>query len=799
MHSRLISYICRQCNQDYLYFKKLQLKILNTRCNLVFYALVFFAGGLFSCRPARHLTENNHLLDRYRIETPSNSIDKDELKNYVRQKPNKRIIGFRFHLWLYNMANAEKDGWPHNWLRRIGEEPVIYDSFITQRSAGQIQQYLRNKGYYMAEVEDSVRFRRKRAKVTYIVEPREPYHIASVNYSFEDKGPREIILADTSNSLIKPGNIFDVDILQNERIRIEEYMQNQGYFHFSREHVFFNADTSLNDMSVNLTLVISRYRKRQEDGQFVYEPHKKFRINNVFILPSYDPREAIDRQDDYYTGFDTLEFRNMNYLYTGEMPVNPRVIAQSTFIFPDEIFNRENVDRTYNHLFGLRLYRLINIRFSESLEKDSDSLDLPLIDAWFQLTPFNLQSYTIEMEGTNSSGDLGFGGNLMYRHRNFFGGAEILDLKVKGSVETLNEYYSRSYRNTYEYGIEAVLQFPRFLLPIRSISFVRRYNPRTNLTMAYNYQLRPDYTRTIANTGFGYSWKGSEYATHIISPVELNFVRLPFSTPQFDSIISFYNLEASFRDHLVSETNYSFIFNNQDIRKTKDFIYFRFNVETAGNILAGISKHFDRPKKDGRYQVFATEFAQYFKTDIDFRYYQILYGENSLVYRFFAGVGLPYGNSTALPFEKKYFSGGANSLRAWQVRSLGPGSFHEQADRSFPNRTADIKLEANLEYRFKLFWLMEGAMFLDAGNIWAIDDNDRREGALFRFDNFYNDIAVGTGLGLRIDFSFFIFRMDIGLKLRDPAEPESRRWIRMHRKFNFENDITFNIGIGYPF
>ncbi len=730
----------------------------------------------------------------------------------------------RFHLWLHNIANPEKDGWPHNWLRRIGEEPVIYDHFTTSRSVTQIEQYLRNKGYYNAHVEDTVRTRNRRARVTYRIDPREPYHIASLNYIFEDKGLRDIILQDTINSLVKPGSIFDVDVLQNERIRIEDYLTGKGYFNFTREHVFFDADTTAGGMRVDLTLGISNYRKRGEDGRAVQVPHQRYLIGDIFILPSYNPREALDRPDDYLSNLDTLVFRDMTYLYRNELPVSQRVIAQSNFILPGELYNRENVDRTYRHLFALRQYRLVNIRFTESPGNSpvnlphegpvnaGDTLDhpanaedkngthlLPALDAWIQLSPFNMQSYTVEFEGTNSSGDFGFGGNLIYQHRNIFGGAEILDFKVKGAIETLNEYYTRSYRNTYEYGAEIGLQIPRFLLPIRSISFVRRYNPRTNLTLAYNYQRRPDYIRTIANAGFGYSWRGSPNIMHVVNPVELNLVNLPFSTPLFDSLIHFYNLEASFRDHVVTETNYSLIFNNQDIRRARDFIYFRFNVETAGNILGGISRLADLPKRDGYHRLFGTQFAQYVRADIDFRYYQNFYDDNSLVYRLFAGAGLPYGNSTALPFEKKFFSGGANSIRAWRVRSLGPGSFHEPSDRSFPNRTADIKLEANIEYRFNMFWLLKGAFFLDAGNIWAIDHNDKRDGARFALDRFHDEIAVGTGVGFRFDFSFFIFRVDMGLKLRDPAEIQGQRWIPLNRRFNYNNDVHFNIGIGYPF
>jgi outer membrane protein assembly factor BamA len=822
----------------------LQLKVLNTRCNLLLIALIF-AAGLFSCRPARHVSENQYLLDRYKVTLPASEIDRNELKDYVRQKPNKRILGIRFHLWLHNLANPEKNGWPHNWLRRIGEEPVIFDPFLAQRSVSQIEQYLRTKGYYHAVVEDSVRIRNNRVRlITYRVEPRRAYRIASVSYTFNDAGLRSFILEDSVNSLVKPGNLFDLQLLNQEMLRIESYLKNRGYFFFSnREHIHFEADTTSGNMEVDIDIIIRSFRERTPDGQLTFRPHRQYKIGNVFIFPSYNPREALDRPDDYFSGSDTLLFRDMFYIFRDRLPVSERTIAQSNFIQPGNLFNQESVDRTYRHLFALRQYRLVNIRFSEptdlsaslqgrlmsgregsSFPGQNDTTSGPVapnpghyqtavpepglqpatgqdsfLDAWIQLTPFNMQSFTIEMEGTNSSGDFGFGGSLLYQHRNVFGKAEILDFRLKGSVETLNEYYSRSYRNTYEYGAEAGLQIPRFLLPIRSISFVRRYNPRTNLNLAYSFQRRPDYTRTIANSSFGYSWRASDYHTHIINPIELKLVRLPFATPLFDSIITNYNLQASFRDHLVSETNYTFIFNNQDIRIPRDFVYFRFNTETAGNILNAASYMANRPRSSGHYRLFGTEIAQYFKSDIDFRYYRMLYGGNSLVYRLFAGAGVPYGNSAALPFEKKYFAGGANSIRAWQVRSLGPGSFHEATDRSFPNRTADIKLEANIEYRFDMFWLLEGALFMDAGNIWAIDDNDKREGALFNPATFYRDIALGTGIGFRFDFSFFIFRMDIGLKLRDPSEPLNKRWIHLHRGLNLGNDIAFNVGIGYPF
>jgi outer membrane protein assembly factor BamA len=244
--------------------------------------------------------------------------------------------------------------------------------------------------------------------------------------------------------------------------------------------------------------------------------------------------------------------------------------------------------------------------------------------------------------------------------------------------------------------------------------------------------------------------------------------------------------------------NYSLIFTNQNLQKSKDFIYFKFNSELAGNILYAAFKASGAEKTDGAYELFKVSFAQYALGDIDFRYYNILNPGNKIVYRFFAGAGLPYKNSTALPFEKQYFSGGANSIRAWQVRDLGPGSYIDTTHTTYSNQTADIKLEANLEYRFKLFWVLEGALFVDAGNIWAINNNDNREGAQFKFDRFYKDIAVGTGFGTRFDFSFFIFRFDLGIKTRDPEYPDGQKWVFGSRQLG-RNDFVLNLGIGYPF
>ncbi len=470
---------------------------------------------------------------------------------------------------------------------------------------------------------------------------------------------------------------------------------------------------------------------------------------------------------------------------------------ESNYILPGDLYSLTNSQRSYRNLSSLKLFRLVTIDFTQV--GDISPGNTGLLDCSILLTPQTLQSYTVELEGTNSSGNIGAAGNLIYQHRNLFGGAENFDLRLKGALETLKENYSSNLGNMIELGAEVRYSIPKFLLPFKTDQFIKKYNPRTSFSVAYNYQRRPEYTRTLANVSFGYNWRGNRFLTHIVNPIELNLVKIPYKSPEFADWLEGKYIYYSYQPHLVTVTSYSLIFNNQNIQKNTDFMYFRMNVEQAGNLLYLLYRTTGiQANNPNGYTLFNNEYSQYVRGDLDFRYYNIFDENTSLVYRVFAGAGLPYANSTALPFEKKYFAGGANGIRAWQVRNLGPGSYSEKQQTLYPNQTADIKLEGNVEYRFKLFWLLDGALFVDAGNIWAITKNDERPGARFLWDKFYKDIAVGTGFGTRFDFSFFIFRLDLGMKLRDPALPLNHRWIIGNQKLN-KSDFTLNIGIGYPF
>ncbi|OFX44925.1 MAG: hypothetical protein A2X13_13350 [Bacteroidetes bacterium GWC2_33_15] len=752
---------------------------------------------LFSCSPARHVPEDKYLLDKSKIRISKSDLKKDELKIYIRQKPNKRILGLRFHLWLYNMSNPKKEKGVSNWLRRIGEEPVLFDEYLTEKSNTQLNAFLNTKGYYNSTVKDSVIFNRKKAKVYYYIKPNQPYKIKSLNYLIEDEGIKPIVMTDTPNSLIKIGDNFDRDMLQDERKRIETLLKQKGYFNFDKQYVYFQADSSSQNLTVDITLVVKQFQQKDTSELNKTSNHKKYYINNVYVYTNFDPRKSLIYKQDYFNSFDTTYSNGIYFIkQAGERSSN-KVIFQSNFLKEVSLYSLDNSNSTFQHLNSLRLYKLINIQFKELFPLANDSLDVGYLDCTIQLTRFNLQSYTVEFQGTNSSGNLGVGGNLLYQNKSFFGGAEIVDFKLNGSVETLNEQIQRI-NNTIELGGDITVSIPKFILPVfRAEEFSKKYKPKTHISIGYNYQDRPDYRRTIANIAYGYSWDGNKYNKHILRLIELNAVKLPYVTQDFKEYIEKTLLSSSYENHLVSVTNYSFIFNNQDIKKNKDFYYFRLNSELSGNILSAISEISNSKTNNGSYEIFGLPYSQFVKLDFDFRYYQILNETNNFVYRIFVGAGMPYGNSSAIPFEKKYFSGGANSIRAWSVRSLGPGSYTGDTISDYPNQTADIKLEANFEYRFKLFWVLEGALFLDAGNIWSIKE-DNREGAFFNKNEFYKEIAIGSGLGFRFDLSFVILRCDIGIKLRDPSLPSDQRWIVGNREF-VRNDLSFNIGIGYPF
>ncbi|MCG8580770.1 MAG: BamA/TamA family outer membrane protein [Bacteroidales bacterium] len=767
---------------------------------IIVFVGVMLALMAFGCRTTKYVPDDAYLLNKIEIENEAKDLSKEELRYYVRQRENVKILGFwRFHLGLYNLSGRDNTKGFNKWLQRIGEEPVLYDELLRQKSNEQLRLYLKNKGYYHAEVNDTmIVVRKKKAKVRYSIKAGERYSVNNVSYRIEDDSIKPYILGDTINTLLKKGVPFDADLHDKERSRITRQMRNNGYYGFRKEFVYFLADSTLGNYTVNDSLVVVKDRVQMAGREDSIINHRKYRIKDVYFLVGYEPQRAVREGAEYLNSFDSLEYERCKILYGENLNFRADVLINSNYIFPGDLYNVDLVEKTQLLLAELQLFRFVNIRFRE-LEGEVDDEGNGLLQCYIQLSSSKPQSYTVEVEGTNSSGNLGAAGSFNYKHKNFLRGGEVFDMRFRVAGENQRSRTGELFQ-TLEVGGDATLTIPKFLMPFKIENFRKRYNPRTNFTLSYNYQRRPDYTRTIANSRIGYTWKSTPLVTHFLSPVDFSVINVPYINPDFQEQIENTFLKYSYQDHLISSTSYTFIYNEQSLSGIKNYHYFQANLQLAGNILDGVSSLVASNQGNEFNEVFGIRYAQYVKADIDWRYHIRVNNINSFAYRIFMGAGYPYGNLTVLPFEKRYFSGGANSLRAWPVRGVGPGSY-EETQLDYYNQTADIKLEANAEYRFKLFWLLEGAFFIDAGNIWTIRSTGNSEmdsKGLFDFNSFYKQIAVGVGTGARLDFDYFVFRLDMGVKARDPVLPSGKRWILGTRSITWD-DVAFNFAIGYPF
>lgn len=770
-----------------------------------------------SCSITKHVPDGKYLLNSSTINVSSKDVKPADLETYLRQKPNKRIIGMRVHLRIYSLANPYKFKGFNRWLKTIGEEPVILDTFLTEQSSDNIELYLKSKGYYHAVIRDTIEYiKSKKAKVTYNINPKDPYIIGRISYIVEDTVLNRIILKDTVNSLVKSGQLFDADMLQEERGRLQAYVQNSGFYFFNKEYITFTADTSVGNHKVDLILNIRNRYIMLESGTKLSNNFLKYKINKVFFYPNFDPRVIQSAQK--LKEIDTVYHNEVEYIFKGDPGIELSVVDQANLIRPGSIYSDDIVKKTQSNLSSLRLFRMVNIFFSEEVRKEKEKSDedtflfftetekkdttpTGLLNCYIQLSAHTLQSYQVEFVGTNTSGAFGAETNLIYQHKNLFKGAEILDVRFRGLIETVQKSTSEfAFNNSLELGGSVGLNIPRFLSPFSGKEFIEKYSPRTQITTSYNFQRRPEYTRTIASLIFGYSWKNARFITHGINPVEVNAINSNLNRDFEQSIKDNEYLKNSYKNQIVTVSSYNITFNNQNLQKSSSYTYMRLNIESSGNILATAYSKFGTKYSDGTYKILKTSFSQFVRSDINISYHQLIDEYNTVVYRVFFGVGYPYGNSKALPFDKKYFSGGANGVRAWDARSLGPGSV-KAADTTYYNQTGDIKLEANLEYRFKLFWQLEGALFFDAGNIWAFKDENPK--AQINLDNFYKQIALGTGLGIRANLGFLTVRFDFGLKLYDPAipddNPDIEKWVPLREGRFTSKDRTFIFGIGYPF
>ncbi len=780
------------------------------------FAIMVTAAFLWACSSTRHVPSGNMLLDKVDIIiNDSTNIDKSELSNYLRQQPNHKVIGFaKLQLGMYNMSGKDSTKWYNKWLRRMGQAPVIYNQDLTDASRRQLRQALINKGFMDADVtvDTIANPAKKRISVRYLIDAGKPHVISSMTYDIADSTIAKIIMADSVNFTLLKGDNLDRNTLDAERTRLTERLRNRGYYGFSKEYINFIADTAENSLDVDLTMIVRQpgeYRQntttQQSDSTTnLIGLHNRYKINRVFFVMGL--QAGADPLKDIPSTAEVVNYKDISVIYCDEDHyLIPSILEEKCHLRPDNNYSTRAVDRTYESLSQLGIIKSINIELAP----------LPIIDgvgrldAYILLTRNKKQGMTLELEGTNSEGDFGFGVGLSYQHRNLAKRSNLLTTKFRVNYESLSGDLSNLINDRYtEYASEVGITFPKFLFPFLSSSYRRRIKASTELALSFNYQERPEYTRIIAGAAWKYNWDSrNNLIRRTWDLVDINYVYLPESTIDFVNQIAPSNplLRYSYEDHFIMRTGYTYTRTNRRIATANIKRYtlqpsvytLRASAEVAGNLLYAISSLSGQKRENGVYELFGIQYSQYAKMDVDYTLTRNFTTRHSLSFHTGFGLGVPYGNSRVLPFEKRFYAGGANGVRGWGVRTLGPGSFNSKNSvTDFINQCGDIRLDLSLEYRAKLFWVFEGAAFIDAGNVWTIHNYENQPGGKFKFNTFWKEIACAYGLGLRLDFSYFLLRFDLGFKAYNPAANEER-WPLIHPRW--KRDASFHFSVGYPF
>lgn len=727
-------------------------------------AMVFFS----SCSSTKYVPKDQYLLKSVKVKSESNyhDINTLALRNYVRQMPNSRWFSlYKLPLAVYSLSGRDSTKWINRTLKSMGEAPVVFDSLSSVQTCADLAQQLKNEGFLDAQVRLQVSTKGRKAKVEYLLQPGEPYFVDSIGYAIQDTTIARILSQQgASASLLYKGMKFDVSKLDAERKRISTLLSDSGYYRFHKDYITYQADSISHSRLINLTLHLAPYQLPNEE----YVPHTRYWMRHI----NYGSGSPGDNQ----------------------IHLRQHVLQECTHLHSGSPYSASGLQNTYNHFGRLQAVKYTNITFKQVL--DADSLDCQIL-----LQNNKPSTLSFQPEGTNTAGDLGAAASLTYQNRNLFRGSEVLSVQLRGAYEAIRGLEGYSNQNFVEYSAEAKLQFPRFISPFVNRRIRRLVNATSEVSLLYDMQDRPEFHRRLLSAAWRYKWSFPHRKDKFqVDVLDLNYVFMPWISETFHN------------EYLRNDNNRNAIlrYNYEDLFITKiGFGYsitkgntaFKSNIETSGNLLSLASRMWNAQKDElGHYQVFNIAFAQYVKCDLDLSHVLMIDKNNQLVFHAGLGVAYPYGNSTVMPFEKRYFSGGANSVRGWTVRSLGPGQYKEQDGRiNFINQTGDMKLDLNAEYRTYLFWKFNGALFVDAGNIWTIRQYDEQPGGQFSFKDFPRQLAVSYGLGLRLNFDYFILRFDLGMKAVNPAyeAEDDEHYPVLHP--NFKRDYAFHFAVGMPF
>jgi outer membrane protein assembly factor BamA len=774
---------------------------------------------IHSCSTTKNIPEGEYLLDNISLKTDSTEISGIRLFEFIKQKPNDSKPG----LMIYNIVDNDSS-WIKKAIRKIGDPPVIFNQSYVNRSVNELSIEMKNLGFLNSNVYATVDTIGKKVSVNYFINEGIPYRIRDYSIQLPDSQMNDLAQGirpqrnlfsrlmrrdgQTTDSLIrrqinpdrnpqrrrdnssltttfiKEGGIFDMNSLNEERTRISNIFRNQGYYDLTVNNFHYLADTALNSNQVDLTLIL-------KDTTLT----NVYRIASVKVFSGYDPLDS-----ENYIITDSVERGGINIYYDNLRFLRPRIIANKVTIRPDGLFRERATESTYRLFQSLNCLNRVEIAYKERNHPDSTLLDCEIF-----LTPGNIHSFQTRLGGTNNAGDLGVALDINYGHQNIFNGSEIFNIQLKGAYEFVSGRSDPNSinRNFYEFGILPSLTFPKLHILYLDAYLQNNYNMQTQYSLGYNIQKRPEYFRNFFNFKWQFSWSNRDRrVTHAVNVLDVNYVSMPWKSEKFQEYL---NTEIdpltrlSYNDVFTAGIGYNLIYTNANVGRMRQRLYtVRFNVESSGNALRGIFSLVNAKKNEfDQYIIGGNPFAQYLKGNFDFAETLPLSEKSKFAFHSTLGLAYPYKNSMILPFEKRFFAGGPNSVRGWRTRYLGPGSFNKGISGDPTTHVGEMYFILSAEYRYKMLKWLEPAFFIDCGNIWTIKDYESQLGGLFRWNKFYKEIAVGTGIGLRFDFSFFIFRIDAGTRVYDPALPESKRF--MFLKENFWNNSAVYVAIGYPF
>ena len=731
-----------------------------------YFALLACALLFGACSVSRDLPEGTYMLDKVKVMTDGSydDINPSQMKNYVRQKGNARwFSAIKIPLGVYAMAGKDSS-WVNRTLRQMGEAPVIYDTLMARQSCEDLQLALQNKGYLDAQVELFVNRHKHKIDALFVLHPGQPYFINDYATDIQDSVIARLMAP--RKPLLHNGLQFSTEALNAERSQLTTFLQDLGYFRFHKEFITYRAFKDSLRHEVGLTMILHPYRANSEANDTL---HSRYWIRDI----SYESGAIND----------------------SVIHLRPSVLKENTFLESGQPYSATQLQNTYNHFGRLGAVRYTNISFQQVP-------DTTLLDTRIQVQTNKPSTISFQPEGTNTSGDLGAAVSLTYQNRNIFKGSETFTMKVRGAYEAIRGLEGYSNQDFFEYSIEGRLTFPRFIVPFLSSESKRRNTATSEVSLMFDSQDRPEFHRRVLSAAWRYNWrKRDRLDSYRFDVLDLNYVFMPWISDTFrkeyldntsnSNVILRYNYE----DLFIMKMGFGYTYNNGRLA-------LKTNVETAGNLLGLGTAIFGGSKNsNGQYKVFDIAYAQYVKGDVDFSKNLLGRGmKDQLVFHVGCGIAYPYGNSTVLPFEKRYFSGGANSVRGWTVRSLGPGRYKDKDGRiNFITQTGDLKLDLNLEYRTHLFWKFNGAAFIDAGNIWTLRDYEEQPGGQFTFRGLVTDLAASYGLGLRLNFDFFVLRFDAGMKAINPAyqTEDEAHYPLIHPKFS--RDFAFHFAVGMPF